>query len=153
MSRKNGRWNFVRHGNCIFFILQSDDMAEDMKPDVEFSCEEELESPKKSVNKKPHKTRSRGKPARKHNKNKVSDESVNDDESSPKDVKVKDGSSEVESTKSAKTKGKKEKVGKMCQICGQIFKSLQAHLYVHDIYPKFECNVCVQWCVKGILKL
>lgn len=113
-----------------------------MKPDVQLNCEPETELPKKNSNEKPPKIKSRGRPARKTNKNKDSTESIKEDKPNPRLVAVNDTSSEVVSTKNSKTKGKKEKVGKMCQICGQIFKSLQAHLYVHDIYPKFECAIC-----------
>lgn len=114
-----------------------------MKPDVPYNCAEEVEVPKKNLNKKSPKMKSRGRSARKANKSKESTESVTevtDDEPNQKLVTVDDDGSDVVASK--KTKGKKEKVGKMCQICGQIFKSLQAHLYVHDIYPKFECAIC-----------
>lgn len=125
----------------LFSIFQSDDIPDDMKPDVQFNCDDEQESPKKSSSKKPHKTVA--KPVKKTNKNKERNESINDDEEPiQKASPVNDNSSEIIVTKNSKTKGKKEKVGKMCQICGQIFKSLQAHLYVHDIYPPFECNIC-----------
>ncbi len=114
---------------------------DELKPDVESNCDEGIDLPKRKSNRKPHKTRLRAKSAKKINKNK---ESNMDDESKLENeiLALKDDSSDVVLTKNSKTKGKKEKVGKMCQICGQIFKSLQAHLYVHDIYPKFECNVC-----------
>lgn len=146
MSRKSRKHGSLYERTISFACLQNDDLPDDMKPDVEFNCEEEVELPKKSVNKKPHKTKSRGKPVRKHNKSKATDEGINDDCPNQKVYTVKDSSSEVELPKNSNTKEKKEKVGKMCQICGQIFKSLQAHLYVHDIYPKFECNVRVVIC-------
>lgn len=113
-----------------------------MKPDVlEDDCEDEIEVPKKKLSKKSHNTSP--KRVKKNTKNNTeTNKSVNDDEPL-QNVSVDDsGSEEIAVTKTSKTKGKKEKVGKMCQICGQIFKSLQAHLYVHDIYPPFECNIC-----------
>lgn len=115
-------------------------MSDDLKPDVQFDCEEELDLPKKNLNKKPHKIKSREKATVKSSKNKDSDESIVEDET--KQFTLNDSSNKVTLPKNSKTKEKKEKVGQMCQICGQIFKSLQAHLYVHDIYPKFECNIC-----------
>lgn len=36
-----------------------------MKPDVQFNCEKEIGSPKKNLNKKAHKVKSRGKPVKK----------------------------------------------------------------------------------------
>lgn len=115
-------------------------MPDDTKPDLQFNCDDEPELPKKNSSKKAHKTAA--KPAKKTNKNKERNESINDDEEPIRKTPVIDNSSEIIDAKNSKTKGKKEKVGKMCQICGQIFKSLQAHLYVHDIYPPFECNIC-----------
>lgn len=141
MSRKSMKWNRTKISKeTIFFsVLQNDDLPDDLKPDVQLNCEEDIELPKKKKNK----IKSRKRPAKKTNKSKDSTESINDDVPNQKLFAVaNDSSSEVASTKNSKTKGKKEKVGKMCQICGQIFKSLQAHLYVHDIYPKFECAIC-----------
>lgn len=115
-------------------------MSDDMKPDV-IDCEEELDLHKKKVNKKPHKIKSSGeKTVVKSSKNNESHDSVEEDEKEL--FTVNDSNNKVVLPKNSKTKEKKEKVGQMCQICGQIFKSLQAHLYVHDIFPKFECNIC-----------
>ncbi|KAG4072552.1 hypothetical protein HA402_004641 [Bradysia odoriphaga] len=104
------------------------------KPNID-----EAELPKEKLLKKLHRTYLGPKSRKKNNTNKTPNI---DEEEKETDFTVEDRSSNVESTKNSKTKGKKEKVGKMCQICGQIFKSLQAHLYVHDIFPKFECNIC-----------
>lgn len=27
----------------------------------------------------------------------------------------------------------------MCQICGQLFKCIKTHMFVHDTQPQFEC--------------
>lgn len=103
---------------------------------VEFNCQEEFEQSKKTTTKKPEQAKSGIKRVVTNTRNKKTT-IVSDD----KELKIEcDAGNMI--TKNSNTKGKKEKVGKMCQICGQIFKSLQAHLYVHDIYPKFECNIC-----------
>lgn len=112
-----------------------------MKPDVELDCEEQFESPKKNLNKKPTKLKSSEKTVTKSIKKKHHSESVNEDEKDQEHFTLNNSNNKDVSPKNSKAKEKKEKVGQMCQICGQIFKSLQAHLYVHDIYPKFECNI------------
>lgn len=30
----------------------------------------------------------------------------------------------------------------MCQICGQLFKCIKTHMFVHDTQPQFECHHC-----------
>lgn len=120
-----------------FSNLQNDDLCDDMKPDIVFDGEEKIELPEKSPIKK---VKAKRKSTKKIVKIKDSEDSIN--ESNEKICTVEDSDKEGVVNKNAKTKVKKEKVGKMCQICGQIFKSLQAHLYVHDIFPKFECNIC-----------
>lgn len=30
----------------------------------------------------------------------------------------------------------------MCQICGQLFKCIKTHMFVHDTHPQFECHHC-----------
>lgn len=30
----------------------------------------------------------------------------------------------------------------MCQICGQLFKCIKTHMFVHDTQPRFECHHC-----------
>ncbi|KAJ6646871.1 Zinc finger protein [Pseudolycoriella hygida] len=128
--------NFDDDAYNSFTSCLNDDMSDDTKPDVLYDCDVQNELPKKNSPKKrsPRKIKSIVKLKIKKSK----ETSIVDDEA--KRLPTNDDSSEEKKGKNAKEK--KEKVGKMCQICGQIFKSLQAHLYVHDIYPKFECNIC-----------